>query len=106
MTLPEALAIYLYVWMTDMEDSDEPIVEAAVEVIEREARKAMAAYSQGDQPQHGRMPVTASPDRDCVRNHAFRDPTTIRVWRPRLRARWRIKGNPPYGPAPAISRAM
>jgi hypothetical protein len=49
MTLPEALAIYLYVWMTDMEDSDEPIVEAAVEVIEREARKAMAAYSQGDQ---------------------------------------------------------
>ena len=47
MTLQEALAIYLYLWMRDMEDSDEPIVEAAVEVIEREARKAMAAHSQG-----------------------------------------------------------
>jgi hypothetical protein len=49
MTLQEALAIYLYLWMRDMEDSDEPIVEAAVEVIEREARKAMVAHSQGDQ---------------------------------------------------------
>ena len=49
MTLQEAIAIYLYVWMRDMEDRDEPIVEAAVEVIEREARKAMAAHSQRDQ---------------------------------------------------------
>ena len=49
MTLQEALAIYLYVWMRDMEDSDEPIVEAAVKVIEREARKVMAAYSQRGQ---------------------------------------------------------
>jgi hypothetical protein len=49
MTLQDALAIYLYVWMRDMEDRDEPIVEAAVEVIEREARKAMAAHSQRDQ---------------------------------------------------------
>ena len=49
MTFQDALAIYLYVWMRDMEDRDEPIVEAAVEVIEREARKAMAAHSQRDQ---------------------------------------------------------
>ena len=49
MTLQEALAIYLYLWMRDMEDSDEPIVEAAVEVIEREARKVMAAHSQRGQ---------------------------------------------------------
>jgi hypothetical protein len=50
MTLQEALAIYLYVWMRETEDSDEPIVEAAVEVIEREARIAMAAHSRRDVP--------------------------------------------------------
>jgi hypothetical protein len=48
MTLQEALAIYLYVWMRETEDSD--VVEAAVEVIEREARIAMAAHSRRDVP--------------------------------------------------------
>jgi hypothetical protein len=53
MTLQDALAIYLYVWMMDksLDDRDEPVVEAAVEIIEREARKALAAHSQSDQPQ-------------------------------------------------------
>jgi len=53
MTLQEALAIYLYVWMTDksLDDRDEEVVEAAVEIIEREAQKALAAHSQSDQPQ-------------------------------------------------------
>ena len=53
MTLQDALAIYLYVWMTDksLDDRDERVVEAAVEIIEREARKALAAHSQSDQPQ-------------------------------------------------------
>jgi len=53
MTLQDALAIYLYVWMTDksLDDRDEQAVEAAVEIIEREARKALAAHSQSDQPQ-------------------------------------------------------
>ncbi len=45
MTLQDALAIYLYVWMKDDsldDDCDERLVEAAVELIEQEARKAMA----------------------------------------------------------------
>jgi len=53
MTLQDALAIYLYAWMTDksLDDRDEQVVEAAVEIIAREARKALAAHSQSDQPQ-------------------------------------------------------
>jgi len=45
MTLQDALAIYLYVWMTDesLDDRHERVVEAAVEIIEREGRKALAA---------------------------------------------------------------
>jgi hypothetical protein len=47
MTIQDALVIYLYVWMTDksLDDRDERVVEAAVEIIEREGRKALAAYS-------------------------------------------------------------
>jgi hypothetical protein len=62
MTLQDALAIYLYVWMTD-KSLDEPVVEAAVEIIEREARKALAAHSQSDQPQ---SPNAAPDQRWCV----------------------------------------
>ena len=53
MTFQDALAIYLYVWMTEksLDERDERVVEAAVEIIEREARKALAAHSQSNQPQ-------------------------------------------------------
>ncbi len=50
MTLQEALAIYLYVWMKANsldDDRDERLVEAAVELIEQEARKAMARLQSG-----------------------------------------------------------
>jgi hypothetical protein len=50
MTFQDALAIYLYLWMTDksLDDRDERVVEAAVEIIEREGRKALAAHSQSN----------------------------------------------------------
>ena len=53
MTLQDALAIYLYVWMTEksLDERDERVVEAAVEIIEREGRKALAAHSQSNHPQ-------------------------------------------------------
>jgi len=53
MTLQDALAIYLYVWMTEksLDERDERVVEAAVEIIEREGRKALTAHSQSNQPQ-------------------------------------------------------
>ncbi len=51
MTLQDALAIYLYVWMKDgsVDDCDERVVEAAVKLIEQEALRAMAR-SQSDRP--------------------------------------------------------
>jgi hypothetical protein len=63
MTLQDALAIYLYVWMTDesLDDRDERVVEAAVEIIEREGRKALAAHSRSNQPQS----PNAAPDQRC-----------------------------------------
>ncbi|WP_158670776.1 hypothetical protein [Bradyrhizobium guangdongense] len=47
MTLQDALAVYLYVWMRDksLDDGHERAVDAAVRIIEQEARKALAAYS-------------------------------------------------------------
>ncbi|SIO54291.1 hypothetical protein SAMN05443247_07753 [Bradyrhizobium erythrophlei] len=63
MTLQDALAIYLYVWTTDksLDDRDERLVEAAVEIIEREGRKALAAHSRSNQPQW----PNAAPDQRC-----------------------------------------
>jgi hypothetical protein len=63
MTLQDALAIYLYVWMTDksLDDRDERVVEAAVEIIEREGRNALTAHSQSNQPQG----PNAAPDQCC-----------------------------------------
>ena len=63
MTLQDALAIYLYVWMTEksLDESDERVVEAAVEIIEREGRKALAAHSQSNQPQG----PNGAPDQRC-----------------------------------------
>ena len=63
MTLQDALAIYLYVWMTEksLDERDERVVEAAVEIIEREGRKALAAHSQSNQPQW----PNAAPDQRC-----------------------------------------
>ncbi|MDQ8728906.1 hypothetical protein [Bradyrhizobium sp. LHD-71] len=48
MTLQNALAIYLHFWMMDgpLNDRDEQVVEAAVKLIEQEARKAIVVYSQ------------------------------------------------------------
>ncbi|WP_439369688.1 hypothetical protein [Bradyrhizobium sp. DASA03120] len=51
MTLQDALAVYLYIWMSDksLNDNHERVVDAAVKVIEQEARKALAAHSQSDE---------------------------------------------------------
>ncbi|MBR0958706.1 hypothetical protein [Bradyrhizobium japonicum] len=51
MTLQDALAVYLYVWMKDksLDEGHERIVEAAVRIIEQQARKALAAHSQSDE---------------------------------------------------------
>jgi hypothetical protein len=64
MTLQDALAIYLYVWMTDesLDGRDERVVEAAVEIIEREGRKALAAHSRSNQPQSPNEPRTNAAD--------------------------------------------
>ncbi len=46
MTLQDALAVYLYLYAADtLEQRDERVLEAALEIIEQEARKAMAAHS-------------------------------------------------------------
>jgi hypothetical protein len=46
MTLQNALAVYLYFWEAGtLEERDEPVLEVALEIIEREARKAIAAHS-------------------------------------------------------------
>ncbi|WP_439400040.1 hypothetical protein ACRQ5Q_41215 (plasmid) [Bradyrhizobium sp. PMVTL-01] len=51
MTLQDALAVYLYVWMSDksLDDKHERVVDAAVKVIEQQARKALTAHSQSDE---------------------------------------------------------
>ncbi|PJG56637.1 hypothetical protein CVM73_03560 [Bradyrhizobium forestalis] len=51
MTLQDALAVYLYAWMRDksLDEGHERGVEAAVRIIEQQARKALAAHSQSDE---------------------------------------------------------
>ncbi len=53
MTLQDALAVYLYVWMSDksLDDDYERVVDAAVRIIEQEGRKALAAHSQSTKRQ-------------------------------------------------------
>lgn len=48
MTLQDALAVYLFAWMRDksLDDDDERAVDAAVGIIEQEARKVVAAHTQ------------------------------------------------------------
>ncbi|MBP0114830.1 MULTISPECIES: hypothetical protein [Bradyrhizobium] len=51
MTLQDALAVYVYAWMRDksLDEAHEQVVDAAVRVIEQQARKALAAHSQSDE---------------------------------------------------------
>ncbi|MGY3035899.1 hypothetical protein ACVIIV_005069 [Bradyrhizobium sp. USDA 4354] len=51
MTLQDALAVYLYAWMKDksLDEGHERVIDAAVRVIEQQARKALAAHSQSDE---------------------------------------------------------